>query len=388
MGKTAMIYMDYHATTPCAPEVIDAMLPWFGERFGNPHSSEHNYGWDAAEQVEQARASIASVIGARPREIVFTSGATEANNLAIKGVAYARKAEGRTKLISVVSEHKCVLESLASLKKQGFEVQLIGIKPDGQLNFDQLQAAITEKTALVSVMAANNEIGTVYPLRDIANLVHQKGAWVHSDIAQAFGRIPVNVDAMAVDLMSISSHKCYGPKGIGALYMRGRDSATRGRKVTLEAQMNGGGQERGVRSGTIPTPLAVGFGTAAELCKRDMEQQMIRLIDLRDRLLGHFNRELSGKFSVNGTMELRLPNNLNLSFFDIEAQALLAKLPQLAVSTGSACSSDQQEASHVLQAIGLDPAKIQATLRFGLGRDTTQAEIDKVAELMVKAIKN
>ena len=388
MGKTEMIYMDYHATTPCASEVIDAMLPWFGERFGNPHSSEHSYGWDAAEQVEQARASIASVIGARPREIVFTSGATEANNLAIKGVAYARRAEGRTKLVSVVSEHKCVLESLASLKKQGFEVELIGIKPDGQLNLDQLQATITEKTALVSVMAANNEIGTIYPLRDIANLAHQAGAWVHSDIAQAFGRIPVNVDAMAVDLMSISSHKCYGPKGIGALYMRGRDSATGGCKVTLEAQMNGGGQERGVRSGTIPTPLAVGFGTAAELCKRDMEQQMIRLIDLRDRLLGHFNRELSGKFAVNGTMELRLPNNLNLSFFDIEAQALLAKLPQLAVSTGSACSSDQQEASHVLQAIGLDPAKIQATLRFGLGRDTTQAEIDKVAELVVKAIKN
>ncbi|MBP5857022.1 cysteine desulfurase [Marivibrio halodurans] len=376
------IYLDYQATTPTDPRVVDAMLPWFTKDFGNPHSAEHKFGWDAAEAVDRAREAIAAEIGAKGREITFTSGATESNNLAIKGVVrHRREAEGRDRLVTVASEHKCVLESAARLEREGVEVVRLPIGADGLVDPEALDAVLDERVALVSVMAVNNEIGVIQPLAEIAARAHAVGAWVHTDAAQAFGKIPLDVEAMGIDLMSLSGHKIYGPKGIGALYLRRRKP-----KVALDPLMDGGGQERGVRSGTVPTPLVVGFGKAAAIATAERAAEAGRLLPLRDRLLARLEAGIEG-LSLNGAREARIAGNLNVTIPGLEGQELMAALDGLAVSSGSACSSGAPGASHVLQALGLDPSKVAASIRLGLGRFTTEEEVESAAEQMVAAVK-
>lgn len=374
------IYLDYQATTPTDPRVVDAMTPWFFERFGNPHSAEHKYGWDAAEAVDQAREAVASEIGAKGREILFTSGATESNNLALKGVArHRREADGRTKIVTVASEHACVLESAARLEREGFEVVRLAIGRDGLVDLDAVEAALDVRTALISVMAVNNEIGVIQPLAEIGKRARAVGAWFHSDAAQGFGKIPLDVDALGVDLMSISGHKIYGPKGIGALYLRRKKP-----KVQLEPLMDGGGQERGLRSGTVPTPLAVGLGEAARIATREREREAARLKPLRDRLLERLEAEIDGLF-LNCSREERIAGNLNVTIPGLEGQELMAALDGLAVSSGSACSSGAPGASHVLQALGLEAGKVAASIRLGLGRFTTEEEVETAAERLIAA---
>ncbi|MDW3206860.1 MAG: aminotransferase class V-fold PLP-dependent enzyme [Alphaproteobacteria bacterium] len=375
------IYLDYQATTPCDPRVVDRMMPYFSEVFGNPHSADHRHGWDAESAIEAARGQVAELIGAKPREIVFTSGATESNNLAIKGAARHRRAtEGRTRVVTVASEHKCVLESVARLEREGFDVTYLPVRPNGLLDLAVLQEALDERVAVVSVMAVNNEIGVIQPLEEIGQMARAVGAWFHSDCAQAFGKIPLDVDALSIDMMSVSGHKIYGPKGVGALYVRSRKP-----KVVLEALMDGGGQERGLRSGTLPTPLCVGLGAAAEIASREMAEEGDRLRALRDSLWERLQQDLPG-LTVNGDLEHRIPGNLNLTVAGLESTELLAALDGLSVSAGSACSSGAQAASHVLQALGHDPAKIAAGLRIGLGRFTTRSDIDAAAEMLRDAI--
>lgn len=375
------IYLDYQATTPCDPRVVDRMMPYFSEVFGNPHSADHRHGWDAESAIEAARGQVAELIGAKPREIVFTSGATESNNLAIKGAARHRRAtEGRTRVVTVASEHKCVLESAARLEREGFDVTYLPVRPNGLLDLAVLKEALDERVAVVSVMAVNNEIGVIQPLEEIGQMARAAGAWFHSDCAQAFGKIPLDVDALSIDMMSISGHKIYGPKGVGALYVRSRKP-----KVILEALMDGGGQERGLRSGTLPTPLCVGLGAAAEIASREMVEEGDRLRALRDSLWERLQQDLPG-LTLNGDLEHRIPGNLNLTVAGLESTELLAALDGLSVSAGSACSSGAQAASHVLQALGHDPAKIAAGLRIGLGRFTTRSDIDAAAEMLRDAI--
>lgn len=372
------IYLDFQATTPCDPAVVEAMLPYFTGRFGNPHSVEHTFGWQAEEAVEAARAALAALIGAEAREIVFTSGATEANNLAIKGAARFRRKQGRTKVVTLVSEHKCVLESVRSLAEEGFEVVFLPVRPDGSADLERLAGAVDETTALVSVMAANNEIGTLQPLTEIAAIVHAQGAWLHSDVAQAAGKVALNVRDPDLDLASVSGHKMYGPKGIGALFVRRRP------RVRLEPLFSGGGQERGLRSGTLAPPLCAGLGKAAALCGQVLEAETARLWRLQRRLRGAFQANLPA-VRFNGHPERRLPGNLNVTFPGVDAQTLLRAVPQLALSTGSACSSASVEPSYVLRAIGLDEAAARASVRIGLGRTTTQDEVDRAAALLIAA---
>lgn len=375
------IYLDYQATTPCDPRVVDRMLPYFSDIFGNPHSADHRHGWDAEAAIDAARGQVARLIGARAREIVFTSGATESNNLALKGAARHRRASGgRDRIVTVASEHKCVLESAARLAREGFDVIFLPVREDGLLDLDVLKDALDERVALVSVMAVNNEIGVIQPLAEIGRLARGVGAWFHSDCAQAFGKIPLDVEAMSVDLMSISGHKVYGPKGVGALYIRSRKP-----KITLDPLMDGGGQERGMRSGTLPTPLCVGLGAAAEIAANEMAEESERLRELRDELWDRLRRDLP-ELTLNGDFESRIPGNLNLTVPGQESAELLAALDGLSVSAGSACSSGAQAASHVLQALGHDPAKIAAGLRIGLGRFTTRADIDAAYEMLKAAI--
>ena len=363
-----MVYLDYHATTPVDPRVLDAMLPYFREHFGNPASRQHKYGWKAQEAVDRARAQVAQLIGASAGEIVFTSGATESNNLAIKGAALAMRERGNH-IVTVTTEHKSVLDSCRHLEREGWSVSRLGVTPAGFVDLEALASVVTDRTVLVSVMAANNEIGVIQPLAEIAGVAHACGALVHSDAAQAAGKIPLDVESLAVDLLSLTAHKCYGPKGVGGLYVRRRRP-----RIRLECQIDGGGHENGLRSGTLNVPGIVGLGAAAEICRTEMAAESARLASLRDRLLDGLRGRLDG-VRVNGSMAARLPHNLHVSFDGIEGEGLLMALGDLAVSTGSACSSGSQAPSHVLQAIGAVGDRAGASIRFGLGRLTSESDI-------------
>ena len=377
---TRPVYLDYHATTPVDPRVLETMLPYFTARFGNPASRQHAYGWEADQAVDTARAQVAALIGAAAREVVFTSGAPESNNLAIKGTAIARRDRGRH-IITVATEHKSVLDSCKCLERDGWRVTRLGVGCDGFIRLDELDAALTDETVLVSVMAANNEIGVLQPLAEIAPVVHRRGALLHSDAAQAAGKIPIDVEKLGVDLMSVTAHKCYGPKGVGALYIRRTKP-----KIELACQIDGGGHENGLRSGTLNVPGIVGLGRAAEICRLEMPQESVRLSSLRDRLLEGIRRGVDG-VRVNGSMERRLPHNLHISFDAVEGQDLLIALGDLAVSTGSACSSGSHAPSHVLEAIGAVGEHPSASVRFGLGRGTTDADIDFGIDRIVTVVK-
>jgi cysteine desulfurase len=378
--NTLPIYLDNQSTTPVDPRVIEAMLPYFSEHFGNPHSTSHAYGRVAADAIERARGEIAALIKADPREIVFTSGATEANNLAIKGAARFARAhpQGRDHIVTLQTEHKCVLESCRELEREGFAVTHLPVEPDGLVSLAALGGALSERTLLVSVMAAHNEIGVIQPLAEIGALCRSKGVLLHTDAAQAFGKIPLDVGAMKIDLLSISGHKIYGPKGIGALYIRRRP------RVRLLPLIDGGGQERGLRSGTLPTPLCVGLGRAAAIAGLEMAEEAERLRRLRDRLLRNLARRVPG-LRVNGDLEQRLPGSLNLSFPEIPALTLIEAVPSIAISTGSACTSASVEPSYVLRALGLPDTLANASIRIGLGRFTTAAEADFAADALAAA---
>lgn len=375
------VYLDYQATTPCDPRVLQAMLPWFSEKFGNPASITHAYGREAEAAVERARAQLASLINADPREIVFTSGATEANNLAVKGALRFHKQFGKDHVVTLVTEHKCVLESAKAMEREGFRATYLPVEASGLVDLDRLAAAIDDKTALVSVMAAHNEIGVIQPLAEIGALCRSSGVLFHTDAAQAVGKIAVDVEAMTIDLMSISGHKVYGPKGIGALYIRRRPRA---RIVPL---IDGGGQERGMRSGTLPTPLCIGMGEAAALAQAEMAGEAKRLRDLRQRFLSGIMRALP-QTRLNGDAERRLPGNLNLSFPGVPAPALMEACPGLALSTGSACTAAEVEPSFVLRALGISDDLAAASLRIGLGRFTTADEVDFAVAILAAAVKH
>jgi len=378
--RNARVYLDNQATTPCDPRVVDAMLPWFTEKFGNPHSAEHAMGREAEDAVEAARGHVAALIGAEPREIVFTSGATESNNLAIKGAARFAAAHGnpRRTIITVATEHKCVLESVADLAAESFQPVVLPVGSDGLLDPDALRAAIDETTLLVSVMAVNNEIGVIQPLAELAAIAKAAGALFHTDAAQAAGKIPLDVNAIGADLMSLSAHKMYGPKGVGALFVRRRPRAR------IAPLFSGGGQERALRSGTLPAPLLVGFGEAARIAAAEMAEDWVRLAALRDRLHGNLAHAIPG-LSLNGSAAARIPGNLNLMFPGVTAQALMAEIPDLCVSTGSACSSAEVEPSYVLRALGLPEDRAASTLRLGLGRFTSRADVDFAAASLAEA---
>jgi cysteine desulfurase len=375
------VYLDYHATTPVDPKVLEAMLPYFTERFGNAASKQHAYGWEAQEAVDRARRQVAALINASSNEIVFTSGASESNNLAIKGVACALKDRG-DHVVTIATEHKSVLDSCARLERDGWRVSRVGVDGDGFVDLDQLRASVTERTVLVSVMAANNEIGVLQPLAEIAAIVHERGALLHSDAAQAFGKVPLDVASLGVDLLSLTAHKCYGPKGTGALYLRRQKP-----KVPIECQIDGGGHENGLRSGTLNVPGIVGLGACAEAARQRLPEESARLAALRDRLLAGLRAGFDG-VRVNGSLERRLPHNLHVSFAGVEGEALLMALGDLAVSTGSACSSGSQAPSHVLQAIGAVGEGAGASIRFGLGRWTSDADIDFAIDRVTTVIRS
>jgi cysteine desulfurase len=382
-SNTPPIYLDNQSSTRVDPRVIEAMLPFFTEDFGNPHSESHAYGRTAAEAVEQARREIAALINADPREVYFTSGATESNNLAIKGAAHFARAyplggQVRDHIVTLPTEHKCVLESCKALEREGFAVTYLPVEPDGLVSLAALEAAISERTLLVSVMAAHNEIGIIQPLAEIGALCRSKGVLFHSDAAQAFGKVPLDVEAMQIDLLSISGHKIYGPKGVGALYVRRRP------RVRLMPLIDGGGQERGLRSGTLPTPLCVGLGRAAAIARTEMAGEADRLRRLRDRLLMSLTRRVP-RMRLNGNAERRLPGSLNVTLPGIPAQALIEATPSIAISTGSACTSASIEPSYVLRALGLTDELANAAIRIGLGRFTTAAEIDFAADAIADA---
>ncbi|HWK43834.1 MAG TPA: aminotransferase class V-fold PLP-dependent enzyme [Stellaceae bacterium] len=380
-GTPPAIYLDYQSTTPTDPRVVEAMLPFFTERFGNPHSTSHGFGRDAAEAVETARAEIAAPLGADPREIVFTSGATEANNLAIKGAARFIATYGRLDrrhLVTLATEHKCVLESCRDLTAEGFRLTVLPVDGAGLVDLDRLAAAITPDTALVSIMAAHNEIGVLQPLAEIGALCRRHGVLFHTDAAQAYGKIPLDVDAMAIDLMSISGHKIYAPKGIGALYVRRRP------RVRLTPLFSGGGQERGARSGTLSPALSVALGMAARLATAEQAAEAATIRALADRFLARLTALLPG-VSVNGDRLRRLPGNLNIAIEGVDAGELMAAMPEVAVSTGSACTSAEVEPSYVLTAIGLDAARAATSLRIGFGRFTTTDEVDRAVAAIAAA---
>src|SRR5579871_2388390 len=362
------IYFDNHATTPTDPRVVDAMLPYFTTKFGNAASRNHSFGWEAEKAVDDARKKIADLIGATPKEIVFTSGATESDNLAIKGVAemYAEKGNH---IITAATEHKAVLDTCKRLEKDGIRVTYLPVKANGLVDLDMLKEAITDKTILVSIMYANNEIGVLQPVAEIGKIAKSKGVLFHTDATQAIGKVPVNVIKDNIDLASISAHKMYGPKGVGALYVR-----RKGPRVQLTAQMDGGGHERGMRSGTLNVPGIVGLGEACALCQAEMAQESKRLGYLRDKLKNKLENELDEVY-VNGTMESRLPNNLNISFAYVEGESLLMGINDVAVSSGSACTSATLEPSYVLKALGAGDDLAHSSIRFGLGRFNTEEEV-------------
>jgi cysteine desulfurase len=373
------IYLDNHATTRCDPRVVEAMLPYFTEKYGNAASINHWFGTEAHEAVEQARRQVAELIGASENEIIFTSGATESNNLAIKGVARMYRHKGNH-IITVATEHKAVLDPCKRLAHDGYEVTVLPVDEYGQVDPQAVADAIRPQTILVSVMLANNEIGTIQPLAEIGAICRERNVPLHTDAAQAVGKIPVHVDELQVDLLSLSGHKIYGPKGIGALFVR-----KRGKRVRLEPQIDGGGQESGLRSGTLPVPLIVGLGEACRLCRELMPQESQYLRRLRDRLWQGLQQQLEG-VRLNGHPQHRLPNNLNVSFAGVKGEALLLAMKDIAVSTGSACTTARLGPSHVLKAIGLDDEQADASVRFGLGRFNTEAEIDWVIERVVATV--
>jgi cysteine desulfurase len=371
--------MDYHATTPVDPRVFEAMRPYFTELFGNSASRNHSFGWQAEDAVEKARKQIASLIGATAKEIVFTSGATESNNLAIKGVAemYAEKGNH---IITAATEHKATLDTCKRLEKDGIRVSYLAVQANGLVDMDQLRAAITDKTILVSIMYANNEIGVVQPIAEIGKLCKERGVLFHSDATQAVGKVPVNVLADNVDLLSISAHKMYGPKGVGALYVR-----RKGPRVQLTAQIDGGGHERGMRSGTLNVPGIVGLGEACAIAQKEMPQESKRMEYLRDKLKDRLLAALDEVY-INGTMESRLPNNLNISFAFVEGESLLMGINDIAVSSGSACTSATLEPSYVLKALGAGDDIAHSSIRFGLGRFNTEEEVDYVAAKVIDVV--
>ncbi|MEJ2800458.1 cysteine desulfurase IscS [Comamonas sp. BIGb0124] len=361
------IYLDYGATTPVDPRVVDAMIPWLREHFGNPASRSHAWGWEAEQAVEKARVQVADLIGADPREIVWTSGATESDNLAIKGAAQFYKGKGKH-LITIKTEHKAVLDTMREMERQGFEVTYLGVQEDGLIDLEALKAAIRPDTILISVMLVNNEIGVIQDIPAIGTLCREKGIVFHVDAAQATGKMEIDVKTLPVDLMSLASHKTYGPKGIGALYVRRKP------RVRLEAQMHGGGHERGMRSGTLPTHQIVGMGEAFRIAREEMAIERPRILALRQRLLDGF-KDIEQVF-VNGNLEHRVPHNLNISFNYVEGESLIMGIKGLALSSGSACTSASLEPSYVLRALGRTDELAHSSLRMTIGRFTTEEEID------------
>lgn len=372
------IYLDYQSTTPCDPRVLEVMLPYFTEEFGNPHSRSHAYGWRAEEVVETARGQVADIIHADPREVIFTSGATESNNLAIKGVAHFYKAQ-KDHIITCLTEHKCVLDSCRHLEQEGFKVTYLPVGPNGLISLDDLKSAITERTSLVSIMAVNNEIGVIQPLAEIGKMCRERGVFFHTDAAQAVGKIPIDVEGMNIDLLSISGHKIYGPKGIGALYVRRKP------RVRLMALITGGGQERGMRSGTLSTPLCVGLGAACALAGQEMAKEAVHLKALQNRFYQTVLAELDEVY-LNGDLNKRIPGNLNLSFAHVEGEGLMMGVKGLAISSGSACTSASLEPSYVLRALGVEEEMAHTSLRIGFGRFTTEEEIDIAAQEIITEV--
>jgi cysteine desulfurase len=372
-----MIYLDHHATTPVDQRVLEAMLPYFTERFGNAASRQHRFGWEASDAVERARKQVAALVGAGSKDVVFTSGATEANNLAIKGAAEANRAKG-DHIVTVATEHRAVLDPCKRLEERGWRVTVLPVSREGFVDVREVEKAVTDRTALVSVMAANNEIGVLQPIQEIAAIAHAKGALFHSDAVQAAGKVPLDVETLGVDLLSMTAHKMYGPKGVGALIVRRKPA------VRLTPQIDGGGQERALRSGTLNVPGIVGLGAAADIARTEMADESKRLATLRDRLLTRL-RDLVEGVTVNGSFDARLPGNLNVSFPRVDGEALLVGLQGIAVSSGAACTA--AEPSHVLLALGLPKDRALASLRFGLGRWTTEAEIDEAARLVAVAVE-
>jgi len=362
------------------PRVFEAMRPYFMEKFGNAASRNHRFGWEAEEAVEKARQQIAELIGATSKEIIFTSGATESDNLAIKGVAemYAEKGDH---IITVVTEHKAVLDTTKKLEKHGCRITYLPVGRDGLIDLDRLREAITEKTILISVMYANNEIGVIQPIREIGRIAREHGVLFHTDAVQALGKVPIDVNADMIDLASLTAHKIYGPKGVGALYVRRKNP-----RVQLTAQMDGGGHERGMRSGTLNVPGIVGFGEACAIAKREMAEESARLKRLRDKLMNRLLAELDDVY-VNGSLEHRLPNNLNMSFAYVEGESLLMGINDIAVSSGSACTSATLEPSYVLKALGAGDDLAHSSIRFGLGRFNTEEEVDYVAGRVIETVK-
>src|SRR6187401_1195488 len=374
------IYMDYHATTPVDPRVVDAMLPYFTQHFGNPASRNHSFGWEGEEAVETARKQVADLIGASAKEVIFTSGATESNNLAIKGVAEMYREKGNH-IITCVTEHKAVIDTCKKLEKQGARVTYLPVQKDGRINIDDLRAAITDKTILITIMSANNEIGVLQPIDEIGALAKEKGILFHTDGVQAVGKVPFDVNKAKADLVSMSAHKMYGPKGVGALYVRRRNP-----RVLLAEQISGGGHERGMRSGTLNVPGIVGFGKAAELCRLDMASDTERLSKLRDRLNEKLHKNLD-EIYVNGSQDYRLPHNLNISFAYVEGESLLMGINDVAVSSGSACTSASLEPSYVLKALGVGEDLAHTSIRFGIGRFNTEEEVDYVAKRVIDVVR-
>jgi len=374
------IYMDNHSTTPMDPRVLEAMLPYFTEKFGNAASRNHQFGWEAEEAVENARKQIARLIHCDAKEIVFTSGATESDNLALKGVVEMYKEKG-DHIITCTTEHRAILDTCKSLEKRGIKVTYLPVEKDGRVNPDEVRKAITDKTILISVMLANNEIGTIHPIAEIGKIAKEKGILLHCDATQGVGKIPVDVEALKVDLMSFTSHKIYGPKGVGALYVR-----KKGPRVRLVPQIDGGGHERGMRSGTLPVPLIIGFGKACELCEQEMPAESKRIAAMRDRLQAQIMKDLDESY-LNGHPTERLPHNLNISFAYVEGEALLMGVKEIALSSGSACTSATLEPSYVLRALGVGSDLAHSSIRFGLGRFTTDEEVDYTAKRMVEAVR-
>ncbi len=387
MGLKLPIYLDHQATTPTDPRVVEAMLPYFTEHFGNAASKSHVFGWRAEAAVEDARERIAAAVGAAaPKEICFTSGATESNNLAIKGAARAaarrhRPDGSRPHLVTVQTEHRAVLDPCRALEAEGFSVTYLPVDREGFVELDRLADALTERTVLVSVMAANNEIGVLHPLAQIGRLCRERGVWLHSDAAQAVGKVALDVRDLNVDLLSFTAHKVYGPRGVGALYVRSNRP-----RVRLEPIVHGGGHERGLRSGTLPVPLIVGFAKALELAVAEREVEADRLRELAGRLWDHLRKGLDG-IALNGHPARRIPGNLNVSFADVDGDGLLVALRDLAVSSGSACTSATPEPSHVLAALGVPEPLARASLRFGIGRFNTSEEIDWAAEKVIGEVR-
>ena len=379
MNNINNIYLDYQATTPVDKRVIDKMLPYFGEIYGNPHSRNHSFGWEAEQAVEVARENVANIIGANPKEIIFTSGATESNNLAIKGLAdfYGDK---KNHIITCVTEHKCVLESCRLLSERGFEVTYLQVNKDGLIDLKDLESKINEKTLLVSIMGVHNEIGVIQPLKEIGHICRKNGVFFHTDCAQAIGKIKINVDEMNIDLLSISGHKIYAPKGVGALYVRRKP------RVRISAMMSGGGQERGMRSGTLSPALCVGLGEACKICADEIDEESKRITKLKNIFLEGIQGECDDIF-INGSEKDRVPGNINLSFAYVEGESLMMGIKNLAVSSGSACTSASLEPSYVLKALGVSEELAHTSLRIGIGRYTSEKDVRDAVKVIVNEVK-